>query len=834
MPSYIHPSPVPRVASPASMRQFSLSLDPAAAPSTAGRLDAEAILAGLNPAQAEAAAALDGPVLIIAGPGSGKTRTLTHRIAYLLATGKARPWNVLALTFTNKAAREMQERIRHLVGDEAGRGITMGTFHSIFARTLRVEGDALGYSKDFSIYDPDDTERVMKSLMERFRIDPKLFPVRSLRGLVSSAKNAMIGPAEYGRFVASPGQEKAALIYGPYEQALRASNAMDFDDLLLKPIQLFEQHPAILEKYQAKWRYVHIDEYQDTNKAQYTVAKMLAATHHNLCVVGDDAQSIYAFRGADIGNILSFQRDYPEATTVRLEQNYRSTGRILKLADSIIKKNRGQLEKSLWTDNREGEFVMLYESQSERDEALKIERTIRDLQARSGYTFKQFAVLYRTNAQSRSIEDALRRAAIPYRLIGGVSFYARKEIKDALAYLRLLVNPHDAASVRRVINYPARGIGDKTLETVNAFAGERGFTLWQALDHLADAGVTGRAATAIEKFRFILSKNAASLASKDADAVARDVFTDAGLFTEFQTENTPESQARADNVQELLNALAEHVQSGDGRDLATFLQEVSLLTDRDDESGDENRLTLMTLHASKGLEFPVVFVTGMEEGLFPLAKAAQDPKDLEEERRLFYVGVTRAQERLYLTYARTRFRYGNHEASVRSRFLDELDETVVRTESGAAFQPRPDRFSLDHGSAPSGSKPAQGRSGGYTREYDEGEARPAKQATKPGVNYGSLDPHYYRASLVAGKASPAPAPGTRVKPPAYGERSIEYDGDDASRRLVPGAKVEHGQFGPGKILALEGKNDQAKATVFFRDHGQKKLVLKFANLRVVG
>ena len=780
------------------MRQFTLSFDSQQAAQAPQSTDAEAIVAGLNEAQREAATTTEGPVLIVAGPGSGKTRTLTHRIAYLLAMGRARPWQVLALTFTNKAAREMQERIRKLVGPEAARGITMGTFHSVFARILRVEGEKIGYSRDFSIYDTDDAERLMKATMERFRIDPKQFPVRSIRGLISSAKNAMVNPTEYARYVTSPHQEKAALVYPAYEEALRRSNAMDFDDLLLKPIALFEQHGDVLEKYQQKWQYVHIDEYQDTNGAQYTIAKLLTARHKNLCVVGDDAQSIYAFRGADIGNILSFQKDYPKATTIRLEQNYRSTRKILALADSIIKQNRDQLEKHLWTDNREGDFVMLMEALSEKDEAQKVERTIRELQTRAGHGYGDFAVLYRTNAQSRSVEDALRRASIPYRLVGGVSFYSRKEIKDALAYLRLMVNPHDAASLRRVLNYPARGIGDKTVEGLVEFARERGWTLWQALDHLDESELTGRAGAALQKFHFLISKHAATLASRPSDEVARDLLQEAGLFAEFKQEQTPESQARWENVQELLNALAEHVQAAEGNNLSTFLQEVTLLTDADRaEDGDENRVTLMTLHASKGLEFPVVFVTGLEEGLFPLAKAAQDPKDLEEERRLFYVGATRAQSLLFLSHARTRFRYGQNESSIRSRFLDEVDASVIRTETGRAMPQQEGRFQMQ-------APPSASRSTARTVTYDE------------------VDPHYYRT----------PVGGT--KPAARGNDGRQVVYDDEEGAIVPGVVVEHAQFGRGKVLALEGQGDLAKATVFFHDHGQKKLVLKFARLQRVG
>ena len=783
------------------MRQYQLSLDDAQ-PSHHPNDEAEAILQGLNPMQREAASTTEGPVLIIAGPGSGKTRTLTHRIAYLLAAGKARPREILALTFTNKAAREMKERIVKLVGAGQARGIWMGTFHSTFARLLRVEGDKVGYSKDFTIYDTDDTERILRGLMPRFAIDAKQFSPRALRGFISSAKNAMVSPQEYGRLVASPQQEKAALVYGPYEEALRRSNAMDFDDLLLRPIDLFQRHPDVLQKYQERWTYLHIDEYQDTNRAQYTLAKMLAARHKNLCVVGDDAQSIYAFRGADITGILSFQRDYPDATTIRLEQNYRSTKKILQLAGSVIKQNQGQLEKELWTDNREGDYVILMEALSEKDEAQKVERTIRDLHVRGGYTWRDFAVLYRTNAQSRAIEDALRRGSIPYRVIGGVSFYQRREIKDVLAYLRLLVNPNDTASLRRVINYPTRGIGGKTQEQIAEFARREGITLWQAIERSEDVGLSPRAQKAIEGFRFMIAQHAARTSDGSAEEVARALIQETGILSEFRQENTPESLMRWENVQELLNAVAEYAANAptpEAGSLSNFLQEVSLLTSLDeDEEVDPNRVTLMTLHASKGLEFPVVFVTGLEEGLFPLAKAAQDRTELEEERRLFYVGVTRAGERLYLTYTRSRFRYGEHQASIRSRFLDEIDPDVVRTEAGATPNQQRDRFRLGDGPA-----------------------------------YEEMDPHYYRQNLSGGRPKPRRTV-TRSAPIAESseERRIVYD--EGEGEIVPGVRVEHPLFGQGKVLAVDGHGPQAKATVFFKEVGQKKLVLKFAKLQRIG
>jgi DNA helicase II / ATP-dependent DNA helicase PcrA len=755
------------------------------------------ILAGLNPVQREAAAAIDGPVLIIAGPGSGKTRTLTHRIAYILADGKARPYEILALTFTNKAAREMRERVLDLVGAEAAKGLWMGTFHAVFARILRREADKLGYTRDFSIYDSDDSERVVRELMGRFGIDTKRFNPRAIRQRISGAKNQLVSPHDYQRLAADPFEEAAARVYGAYEQALRRANALDFDDLLIRPIELFEQHPEVLAEYQRRWRYVHIDEYQDTNHAQYRIAQLLAGAHRNLCVVGDDAQSIYAFRGADIQNILSFKRDYPEATVVRLEQNYRSTQRILRLADAIIRHNHKQLDKHLWTENPQGEPVILMEALSERDEAQKVERRIRDLHVRHGVPFREAAVLYRTNAQSRSIEDALRRGGIPYRLVGGVSFYARKEIKDALAYLRLVVNPSSVADLRRVINYPARGIGDKTVEGLAAFARDAGLSLWQAIERVDEAGLGGRATSAVQQFGFLIARFAAKAATAPADELARELLAESGLLAGLREENTQEAMQRWENVQELISAIAEFGASapeGQTATLSEFLQQVALVTDADADSGDPNRVTLMTLHASKGLEFRVVFVTGLEEGLFPLAAAAQDPTELEEERRLFYVGVTRAQELLFLSYARSRFRFGEQQAGIRSRFLDEVEaEDVIRTEAGAPFQGKRDRFAL--------------RQGGTT-------------------SFEGVDPHYYRQSLRPEAKRPA------APPPDNGGHRVVYDEGEAE--VVPGVRVVHGTFGEGKVIAVEGRGDRASATVFFPNVGQKKLKLRFARLQVVG
>ncbi|MCS3829950.1 DNA helicase-2/ATP-dependent DNA helicase PcrA [Salinibacter ruber] len=762
------------------------------------------ILDGLNDKQREAVTTTEGPVMIIAGPGSGKTRALTHRIAYLLAAGKAQPRDILALTFTNKAANEMQERVEALVGDDA-RGMWVGTFHSSFARLLRMEGDKIGYSEDFSIYDTADSKRLIRQQMKGRNLDTDVVKPRSVQRMISSAKNEMIDPQEYAELARGDQQEIVAEVYPAYERALKQANALDFDDLLLKPIELFEQHEDVLEKYQRRWQYVHIDEYQDTNQAQYVLARKLSGRHKNLCVVGDDAQSIYAFRGADITNILNFDTDYPDATTIRLERNYRSTENIIRLADSIIEENDDQIEKSLWTDNAEGEYVALMEALSEKDEAQKIERRVRDLHLRDGMEYGDFAVLYRTNAQSRAIEEALRKENVPYRVIGGTSFYERKEIKDVLAYLKLLVNPNDTASLQRVINYPTRGIGDKTQARLQRYAQQHSLSLWQAVERVEEIETLGtRAERAVGKFRRLIARYAskAGTGSVPADELARDLIQDAGLLSELRKEHTRENLQRWENVQELISALAEYVESTEDATISTFLQEVALMTDQDEAEEGDDKVTLMTLHAAKGTEFPVVFVAGLEEGLFPLEQATQEKAELEEERRLFYVGVTRAEERLYLSWARSRYRYGEQTSNTRSRFLEEVDSDVVRTEAGGELEQQTDRFSAEEG---------------------------------PSADYDEMDPHYYRQDLSGDGGATGSSDGLRriESTDGGGGRRVVYD--EGHGEIVPGAQVEHQKFGRGKVQSLEGEGDKAAAVVFFgSDVGNKKLKLKYANLRVIG
>ncbi len=638
-------------------------------------VSAEHILHGLNPEQRKAATTTDGPVMIIAGPGSGKTRVLTTRMAYMIGTGEADPAGILALTFTNKAAREMKERVAGLVQNERMEPRWLGTFHSVMARVLRSHADKLGYTRSYSIYDTSDSERLIRDLMVSRRMDPKKMKPRSVQRLISEAKNKMLKPSEVTKEGKTGTATAAAELYLPYEQALKKANAFDFDDLLLKPIILFQRFPDILARYQDQWTHVHIDEYQDTNHVQYRLARTIASRRRNICVVGDDAQSIYAFRGADIGNILSFKSDYPDAVVVRLEQNYRSTKAILRLASVSIANNRKQLKKQLWTDNSEGPKVQNIWALTEQDEADHVRRIIREMRIRKGYSFDDFAVLYRTNAQSRALEAAMVRNDVPYQIIGGVSFYQKREVKDALAYLRVLVNPSDDVSLRRIINLPTRGIGKKTINDLTTFAGRHQISLWEVIADFQRIGLGVRAVRAVGAFKDLI--DSCSALQEPPQVVARRIFKDSLLLQHLRKDDTVEGQNRLENVEELLNAVAEYgLGVGSAGSLAGFLQEVALFTDADASDGGNGKVTLMTIHASKGSEYPVVFITGLEEDLFPVLSADESAESMEEERRLFYVGVTRAKAQLFLLHASSRMRFGMQETRQYSRFLEEVEHEV--------------------------------------------------------------------------------------------------------------------------------------------------------------
>jgi DNA helicase-2/ATP-dependent DNA helicase PcrA len=735
----------------------------------------------LNPVQRDAVSAVDGPVLIVAGAGSGKTRVLTYRAAHLIDRGIA-PQSILALTFTNKAAEEMKGRIAGLVG-EGSRSIWMGTFHSTFARMLRFEAERIGYQRNFTIYDSDDSLSLIRSIMNSLGIPGQQFSPQGVRSRISLAKNSMIPPKTYREKSADPMAEKTALIYEEYERRLKKSNAMDFDDLLLKPLDLFSRHKDILERYQYRFRYLLVDEYQDTNRVQYRLLRELAGLHRNICVVGDDAQSIYAFRGADIRNILDFEKDYPDCKVFRLEENYRSTRTILAAADGIIRHNVDQIPKKLWTSNESGELITLQTCEDDRDEGYKVVSGVQGESLRRKLDLKDFAVLYRTNAQSRSIEDALRRSGIPYIIVGGVAFYKRKEIKDILSYLSVIANPADTESLLRVINVPGREIGDTTVRKIRSLAEEHRVPLIEFLPsrHLEGA-IADRTLKAVRKFHALLMRYIGLKGEISVGELARALVDEIGVLQDLKEENTSESLNRRENIQELVSALTEFSDKQPEAKLEDFLAEVSLVSDVDTADFSRNAVTLMTLHAAKGLEFPVVFITGLEEGLFPLGGADIDRKELEEERRLMYVGVTRAKQKLYLSWAVTRYRYGELSYSSRSRFLDEIDPSLLRPEGGTRPQSRP-----------------------YRRPGAPGTGFPVARRQKAAPD----DSEKYFADVT----------------PEY-----ENESQDTFHAKV-GSRVVHESFGNGRILALDGSGDNARAVVEFESVGRKNLMLKYANLR---
>jgi DNA helicase-2/ATP-dependent DNA helicase PcrA len=746
-------------------------------------------LKGLNEQQYEAVTTTSGPLLIVAGAGSGKTRVLTYRIAYLLQQFKAAPNEILALTFTNKAAREMKDRIRNLIGDQAQK-LWMGTFHSIFSKILRFEAEKLGYGKDFTIYDTSDSETVIKQILQELNFDPKEIKPKTIRNKISDAKNQLILPDTYqNKFVSSTLDDITARVYTIYVKRLKQSNAMDFDDLIIKPTELFENHPDVLEKYQDRFKYILIDEYQDTNHAQYKVTKMLAGKYKNICVVGDDAQSIYSFRGADISNILNFQEDYENAKRVPLEQNYRSSRSILQCADSIIKQNTKQLDKTLWTEKDLGDPVILLENYDDRDEANRIAKYIVEIKMRHGYQNNHFAILYRTNYQSRVFEEALRRHDIAYQLIGGLSFYQRKEIKDVLAYLALLVNKNDETNLIRIINEPSRGIGNKSINDLRIQARESGQSIWSILERVEETNVYKPAKVRVREFVNMINQLRAELEQgASLSDVTKRVLEQSGYMKALVEENSHESMMRRENILEFQNAITYYERGNLKPSLSAFLQEISLITDGDKFDENKPAVTLMTVHGSKGLEFPVVFVVGLEENLFPVGGREGFEADVEEERRLFYVAITRAEERLYFSYCKTRFKYGEEQQQLRSRFLDEVDPGVVRTETGSTIRQKKDRFSQDSSE--------RNYSGGTAVEYDW--ERPITKKTKTSAT-----------------------------------TTIQYDYQEGEDPFQVGTVVNHAKFGPGKIISRSGLGMDAKVVVFFKNRGQKKLMLRAAPLQVL-
>ncbi len=756
----------------------------------------EKLLAGLNEPQREAVEHTEGPLMIIAGAGSGKTRVLTFRTAYLLDKG-VDAFNILSLTFTNKAAREMKTRIEKLVGTDA-RNLWMGTFHSVFARILRSEAEKIGYPNNFSVYDSDDSKSLIRSILHEMQLDDKIYKANSVLSRISSAKNRLISPNEYlnNAILMSDDENanrpKIGLIYKAYAERCFKAGCMDFDDLLFNTCKLFHLNPDVLNKYQRRFKYVMVDEYQDTNYVQYMITRQLSAIHNNICVVGDDAQSIYAFRGADISNILNFEKDYPDLHIVKLEQNYRSTQNIVNLANSVIKHNKAQLRKEVWTSNEEGTLIELVKAQSDNEEGRLVAQSLFEEKNQNHWRNEDFAILYRTNAQSRSMEEALRRLNIPYRIVGGLSFYQRKEIKDLIAYLRYTVNHQDEEAFKRIINYPKRGIGDTTVSKIVLTAVDNGVSIWEAMLNI-EKFMPGRVANAVTEFVDLVRGFELAMQTKDAYDAANQIARESGILKELYDDKTVEGLARYENLQALLNAIKEFVDDKEREDktMGAFLQEVSLLTTADAKEGDENdKVTLMTIHMAKGLEYKQVYVVGMEEELFPSQMMLQSRADLEEERRLFYVAVTRAEKKLTLSYALSRYKYGRLHNCEPSRFLQELDSRYLHVPKKSTQEMMAD----DYFSA-------------MTKLVG-----PASGITKASSLIKKIE---------AAKPVQEHTPSANFKPSDTGT-------------LQAGMKVEHAKFGFGKVTGIDTGGNEKKAKIQFDIVGEKTLLLSFAKLMIVG
>lgn len=777
-------------------------------------------LNGLNESQREAVTHIKGPLMIVAGAGSGKTKVLTTRIAHLMANG-VDAFNILALTFTNKAAAEMKERIEKILGNAEARNLYVGTFHSVFARILRAEAGKLGYPSNFTIYDTDDSRSVLKTVINELNLDDKHYKPNIVGNRISSAKNALVGPAEYATDYAIQ-QEDArsnrpaiAQVYAAYAKRCFKNGAMDFDDLLLKMYELLNNFPEALHKYQHKFKYLLIDEYQDTNPVQYQISKLLAAAHENICVVGDDAQSIYSFRGATIENILQFQKDYDDVKVVKLEQNYRSSQQILKVANQVIKNNKGQIPKNLWTENDEGEKIKLVRTMTDNEEGKFVADSIQEQKLRNHYFNKDFAILYRTNAQSRSFEESLRKMGIAYRIYGGVSFYQRKEIKDILAYLRVIVNTNDEEALKRIINYPVRGIGKTTIEKLVIIANEQNIPMFNVVSRAGEFGFKSGTLEALQNFTTMIRYFQSMLTDKNAFDVATQVGKHTNLVKELFNDKTTEGLARYENVQELFNSIKEWTESPSNDDgelgdktLGSYLQQITLLTDADDDKENNDVVKLMTIHAAKGLEFGCVFVGGVEETLFPNSMSINTREELEEERRLFYVAVTRAKQRLWLTYANSRYRFGQLVQNEPSRFIDEMpEESIDKSYAGGGAK--------NHAGSQWGS--------GFER-MQRGFGNAAQQANQkygppPSKKPTNSKPEYMPIQPLAPKVV-AHIP------------SADFTPSDTSG-LEVGQKVEHQKFGFGIVKGMEGSAHNPVATIDFGQNGEKKIMLNYAKLRIV-
>ena len=794
------------------------------------------ILQQLNESQQQAVVYCDGPSLVIAGAGSGKTRVLTYKIAWLLKQDETiRPWNILALTFTNKAAREMKERIGRLVGEELARYLQMGTFHSVFARILRAEAEAIGFNANFTIYDQSDARSLVKTIIKEMGLDDKVYKPASVADRISMAKNHLLLPQAYAQSAwarddASQKRPQVATIYIRYAERCRQANAMDFDDLLVQTWLLFENHEDIRRKYVEKFHFVLVDEYQDTNYAQQAIVYQLTKDRQKVCVVGDDAQSIYSFRGANIDNILNFQSLYKDAKLFKLEQNYRSTQLIVQAANSLIRRNERQIPKNVFSKNEHGEKLQLKPAYSDREEAMIVTQDIKRIRREERRNWSDFAILYRTNAQSRSFEEQMRKDNIPYRIYGGLSFYQRKEIKDVIAYFRLIANPSDEEAFKRIVNYPARGIGDTTVGKIIQTAQAYGVSLWQVIKEpvLFPMDVSKGTMTKIQAFRELIEGWIARVATEDAYTLGHDIIMNSGISKDIYSGRNPEDISRQENLEEFLSGMQDFVESrkeedmGDEVYLPDFLQEVALLTDLDSDEGDSNdKVTLMTIHSAKGLEFPTVFVVGLEENIFPSPMCTNSMRELEEERRLLYVAITRAEKHCILTCAQNRFRYGRMEYDTPSRFIRDIDPELLDIEGESRGQGR------------SASQATHRQTSPYDSRRFGSEGPEWMQNPRPVATQFKADPKP-RAVAPRQPEKPVDPFGPNFKRLHQAVAPRPMASDPSASDLREGCTIEHQRFGVGTVVRIEGTGENTKLTVDFRNVGTKQLLLKFAKFKIIG
>ena len=781
----------------------------------------------LNESQCAAVTYNDGPSLVIAGAGSGKTRVLTYKIAYLLENGY-NPWNILALTFTNKAAREMKERIARQVGAERARYLWMGTFHSIFSRILRAEAQYIGFTSQFTIYDTADSKSLLRSIIKEMGLDEKTYKPGTVQARISNAKNHLVTPTGYAAnkeaYEGDMAVKMPAIrdIYTRYWERCRQAGAMDFDDLLVYTYILFRDYPEVLARYQDQFRYILVDEYQDTNYAQHSIVLQLMKENQHVCVVGDDAQSIYSFRGADIDNILYFTKTYPNTKVFKLEQNYRSTQTIVCAANSLIEKNERQIRKAVFSEKEKGEAIGVFQAYSDVEEGDIVANKVAELRREYHYGYADFAILYRTNAQSRIFEEALRKRSMPYKIYGGLSFYQRKEIKDVIAYFRLVVNPNDEEAFKRIINYPARGIGDTTVGKIISAATDHGVSLWSTLCEPLTYGlnINKGTHTKLQGFRALIEGFITGQADKNAYEIGVDIIRQSGIMNDVCQDTSPENLSRKENIEELVNGMNDFcaLRQEEGNpniSLTDFLSEIALLTDQDsDKADDGEKITLMTVHSAKGLEFKNVFVVGLEENLFPSGMVGDSPRALEEERRLFYVAITRAEEHCYLSFAKTRFRYGKMEFGSPSRFLRDIDIHYLKMPHEAEIS-----RSVDEGA------------GRFRREIEGGFTRSASPShTTPFGSAPSERKERPKAQIIA---PGLPRNLKKVSTVSSGGSQAMSSGPVSVVGLQAGQRIEHERFGLGEVMKVEGTGDNAKATIHFKNAGEKQLLLRFARFKVI-